>query len=512
MNRQDFLSHFTPTRAGASTGLEPYTRPLDEARAYHLLRRATFGATLDAARRLTSLTADKAVELLLDNALQAPPPAAPPWADDGFGNPERLPAAQKQAAYDAIFKTVYTQNYALKQWWLEQMRQDTLSVREKLTLFWHGHFTSKFAINGIMPAQSMYRQNRLFRNLHQGSFRELASAVTLDGAMLLFLNGQDSTRLAPNENFSRELLELYTTGLGQYTETDVKEGARILTGWRTNFYKDEWLAFGVYNTFLWSADHDTGEKTYLGVRFPPTTDNYPEAVRKNEVERLIDVILTQRGAAVARFLAEKLYRFFVYGNPAVADQAVIQALADALLTHDFQLRPALALLLKSAHFFDPINLGVQPKSPAEFVVGQTLHFNVAPDWASWVMDTMGQELFNPPDVSGWRGYRQWLTTRTFPFAVQQGGGFVWNQKDDALLAWVRQFPDYTNSRQLVQGIGKLLLARPLDSFRLDRYHKMLLAGAPDYEWPNILNDAGSAASRLRVLLVNLVKAPDYHLC
>jgi uncharacterized protein (DUF1800 family) len=511
MNRQEFLARFLPPREPATAGLEPYTPPLDEPRAYHLLRRTTFGVTLDAARRLTGLTADQAVELLLDNALQASPPAAPPWADEGFGNPERLPPAQRQAAYQAIYDAVYKQNYALKQCWLDAMRQDTLSLREKMTLFWHGHFTSKFAINGIMPAQAMYRQNALFRRLHQGSFRELALAVTLDGAMLTFLNGQESTRQAPNENYSRELLELFTTGLGQYTEKDVQEGARILTGWRTNFYKDEWPAFGVFNPFFWPDDHDTGEKNYLGVRFPPVSDNYDEAVRKNEVGRLIDTILTQRGPAVARFLAGKLYRFFVYGNPAASDQAVVQGLADALLAHDFQLRPVLALLLKSAHFFDPTNWGVQPKSPAEFVVGQLRHFNVAPDWASWVMDTMGQELFNPPDVAGWPGYRSWLTTRTFPFAVQQGGGFVWNQKDDALLAWVRQFPDYTDSRKLVRNIGKVLLARPLESFRLDRYQKMLLAGAPDYEWPNILNDAGSAASRLRVLLVNLVKAPDYHL-
>lgn len=512
MNREEFLHRLQPTRVPTRAGLEPYAARLDQRRALHLLRRATFGATPEAARRLTGLTAAEAVRLLLDNAAQAPAPEPPAWADEAFLNPERKPAAERPQAYDAIFKAVYQQNYQLKEWWQVQMRQDTLSLREKMTLFWHGHFSTKFAINAIQPAPLMYRQNALFRRMHQGNFKALAEAVTLDGAMLVFLNGQENSRQAPNENYSRELLELYTTGIGHYTEADVREGSRLLTGWRTNFYRDENLAQGVFRTFFLANQHDPGEKTYLGVRFPPTTDTSEEAVGQNQISRMIEVILTQRGAAVGRFLAEKLYRFFVYANPAVPEESVLNGLAETFRKSGFQLRPVLEQLLTSAHFFDEANQGVQLKTPAEYVTGLSQHFNVAADWKRWVMDTMGQELFNPPDVSGWPGYRQWFTTRSFPFAVQQGGGFIWSQKDEDLLAWAKRIPDYTDATRFIEGLGQVLLARPLDGYRTERYRKILLAGAPDYEWPALLRDAGTVTPRIKALLITLVKAPDFHLC
>lgn len=511
MNRQAFLQQFAPSRLSVTAGLEAYTRPLDERRAYHLLRRATFGTSLQDVRKLVGMKAEDAVRLLLDNALSRPAPTPPDWVNQAFQNPERLPVGQRQKAYDDIFKKVYEQNYALKYWWIEQMQRDTFSLREKLTLFWHGHFTTKFSIDAIMPAPLMYRQNQLFRTSHQGNFRALVEAVTLDGAMLIFLNGQDNGKAKPNENYSRELLELYTTGVGHYTEKDVQEGARALTGWRTNYFSDEWTFMPPFTTFFLPSEHDVGPKTYLGVSMPSTENNSENFVRENVVRRLIGIIHEQRAEAVARFICEKLYRFFVYSHPAETDAAVIDGMARTFRSSGFQIRPVVEQLLSSAHFFDEANLGVQIKTPSEFIVGLTRHFNVKYDWQEWVMLQMGQELLNPPTVAGWPGHRTWLTTRTFPFAVQQASYFVFEQKDAVLINWAKQFPDYTDVRKFVQAVGTMMLARPFSQKRLDRYVGILLAGAPDYEWTNILNDPVPAGYRLKLFLIALVKAPDFHL-
>lgn len=512
MNRSDFLRRIISDKEDVAADLSPYTKTLSQQEVIHLLRRTTFATSWKTIKQFTGKTANEVVELLLNNAKNNASPKAPAWINETYKAPWRLPAGQQTAAFDAIYKKLYEQNYELKRWWIEAMTEDVVSIREKMTLFWHGHFTTKFGIDQIMPAQLMYRQNELLRKNHQGNFRNLVENIILDGAMLVFLNGQDSTKKSPNENFSRELLELYTTGIGHYTEKDVQEGARVFTGWKTNFYSDEWTNYGVYKTFFVPNEHDTAAKQYLGSTIAASANNSEAEVLKNEIKVLVNIILTNKKDAVSMFIAEKLYRFFVYSNPSQVNTDVINDLAKTLRDNNFEIRPVLARLFKSKFFFEQANIGVQIKTPSELIVGTTKHFNVDADWKEWVMVTLGQELLNPPNVAGWAGYRKWSDTRTFPFAVQQIGYFIWNQKDDVILKWIEQFDNITDAKALTQQILTLFLVKSPTDAQLNKHLKYLLSGSPDYEWANILKTPATAGLRIKYMLAQMIKSPEFFLC
>ena len=201
MNRTEFLSSFMPADTQQTDSLIPFDKKLTQQQALHLLRRTTFATNWQTIKQFTDKSANEAVELLLTNGVSNPLPFAPFWIDKAYKAWWKLPKAEQQAATDVVYKDVYELNYELKRWWLKEMTDDNVSIREKMTLFWHGHFTTKYAIDQVMPAQLMYRQNNLFRTLHQGNFRVLLEGIIMDGAMLIFLNGQDSTKKSPNENF-----------------------------------------------------------------------------------------------------------------------------------------------------------------------------------------------------------------------------------------------------------------------------------------------------------------------
>ena len=511
MNRTDFLSSFMPAETLQTNSLVPFDKKLTQQQALHLLRRTTFSTNWQTVKQFTGKTANEAVELLLTNAIKNPKPFAPFWVDKTYKAWWKLPKAEQQAATDVVYKDVYDLNYELKRWWMKEMTDDNVSIREKMTLFWHGHFTTKFAIDQVMPAQLMYRQNDLFRTLHQGNFRELLEKITVDGAMLIFLNGQDSTKKSPNENFSRELLELYSIGIGNYTEKDVQEGARVFTGWRTNIFSDEWTNFGTYKTFFLAYEHDNGEKNYLGSIINLPSNITQEEVYKAEIKGLIDIILKNRAEALSVFICEKLYRYFVYSNPQKVNTVIVKEMAQTFRDNNFEIRPVLSKLFKSSFFFEEENIGIQLKTPAELVVGITKHFDVKGDWKEWVMVTLGQELLNPPNVAGWVGHRKWSDTRTYPFAVQQVGGFVWNQKDEDIQSWIKQFDDYEDVRKLALQMCTLFLVKPPTDAVLDKYVKNLLGGSPDYEWYNMVKIAGTVGARVKYFLAQLIKSPDFHL-
>lgn len=485
---------------------------LGEKEAIHLLRRTTFVNSWATIKSFIGKTADEAVDLLLNNALKNTSPQSPIWIDNSFENPWRKPEKERQAANDQLYKTIYEQNYELKRWWIEVMAKDEASISEKMTLFWHGHFTTKFAIDQVMPAQLMYRQNNLFRKNHQGNFRTLVEKICIDGAMVIYLNTQDSTFKAPNENFSRELLELYTTGIGHYTEEDVKEGAKVFTGIRANFYSDEYNQYGVYKPFLLFDKHDFSNKSYLGGTIKSGVYQTPDEILEGEVPALVALILKNRTEAVANFICEKLFKYFVYSNEKKKNTEIIAQMSKTFIANNFEIRPVLAELLKSEFFFSAKNIGIQIKTPAETVVGFTKHFDVKGDWKEWVMVTMGQELLNPPNVAGWPGYRKWADTRTYPFAIQQLAGFVWNQDDLYMVNWVKQFDEYNYPNKLVTQVAKLFLAKPINMAQEEKYKRILLAGSPDYEWENILKLQGTASNRIKQFIIALTKSPNFHLC
>lgn len=343
--------------------------------ACHLARRTGFAAS---SKQVDSLlregTASGAIAWLM-----AQPPSLlplPTWHDDtpenGFKS-ERDPQARRRLRRQQVQQ--------LKFWWMQQMLNNSSPLQEKMTLFWANHFTS--SARKVKLPQAMLRQNLLLREGAMGSFRDLLAGIIKDPAMLLYLDNAASKRQAPNENFARELLELFTLGEGNYTETDVRELARVLTGAsvdrRTGQYRfrRRW--------------HDPGSKTLFGEtgRFQPAD--------------AVDIILRQ--PSTGPFIASKLWQFFIDDNPPAA---ALTSLGQIFVDSDYHLTALLQALLERPEFWT--SQGQKIKSPMELLVGSAQLFEL-PLPKPWVLLAasvqMGQDLFEPPSVAGWAEGRAW---------------------------------------------------------------------------------------------------------
>jgi uncharacterized protein (DUF1800 family) len=498
-------------QAQVQSGLEPYTLKLDRTRALHLLRRVGFAGTNAQVNQLVGKTAQEAVNIVLGTT-EAPLPDTPgTWTNDITENPDRADTDTR----NRIIGTWGGQFGSLQVWWVNLMLGEQFPAREKIVLFWSGHFTSEFTFDDTYnPPQLLYRQNQVLRQDAFGDVRKMAEDIAVDGAMLNYLGGTLNSKGAPNENFARELLELFTIGLGNYTEGDVKEAARVLTGWRCSRFNDEPRPNGAYNSYFVPQAHDTGAKQVLGISIPAreVDTNTEFLVRQGEVRRLIDIVFQERASAAAQFLSAKLYRYFVYSNPANNASSVITQMADVLRNNSFRVRPLLQALFTSAHFYDDANIGVQIKTPAEFVIGLARQLGVNAGNAVGVMNSFEQVLIDPPNVAGWDGYRTWLSTKTFPLRVQYAQQLIQGMSNDAAATFARQFSGSDNVQMLVSAITEFLLPKPVSTKRLQSYVSALLQGAPDYEWSSILRDSNSAGTRVKALLTLMVKAPDMQLC
>jgi uncharacterized protein (DUF1800 family) len=355
----------------------PYTpdsgAPWDLRRVVHLHRRAGFAASWDELQRDLRDGPAASVGRLLDGKANAHVPA------DFAATADLL--AEAAVAADDIGR--------LRAWWFCRMLFGPDPLGEKLTLLWHDHFAT--ANGKVQDPTLMRRQNDTLRKHARGKFADLLNAAVREPALLLYLDAQANRKGHPNENLGRELMELFTLGVGHYTEADVKEAARALTGWTV---KDGQFAEE-------AARHDDGEKTIFG-----QTDKWTGS-------DLVRLLLGQ--PATAERIAVKLCRLF-FGEGAAPPDAV-KDLAEGLREHDLDLGWAVGAVLRSRLFFAEANLGTRVLSPVEFVVGAARAlelFDPAPstlalaDWSA----RMGQDLFDPPNVGGWPGGRAWVHTRS----------------------------------------------------------------------------------------------------
>ena len=275
---------------------------------------------------------------------------------------------------------------ALQRWWLQRMLATPAPLQERMTLFWHGHFTSEILNKGVSPPDIL-AQNQLFRRYALGNVRDLTQAVARDPAMLKYLDNARSARAHPNENFARELMELFTLGIGNYTEADIRESARAFTGWtlrRGQFTEDARM-------------HDNGTKTFLG-----HTGNFDGG-------DIVDIIFGQ--PAAPRWFARKLLNFYVYNDP---EPQLVDATADLLRRNGFNLLPVMSTLLRSNVFFSSRAYRALVKSPVEFVIGSYQLYGVQTVSMETIgeLRRMGQFLFRPPNVKGWDGGATWLNSQT----------------------------------------------------------------------------------------------------
>ena len=522
MNRRSFLTGWAARVApapasdlsvrAASSTLDPYVpdagAPWDAVRAGHLLRRATFMPRHADIATLQALTPSAAVDLLLSTPYEPARPAVADSITESLAGLEQSLRAGIQRRWRADAAT-------LRAWQTAAMRDAPLSIAEKMTAFWSNHFATEFKVDDdYVIAPLLYRQNRLFRSTGLGSFRTLVANVTLDGAMLVYLGGHLNTAGKPNENYAREMLELFTTGLGHYTEGDIKEAARVLTGWRVSQFNDEPNPNGYFLPYFDPPSHDVNGKQFLGVSFPArdSSTNTEFLVRRDEVERMIGVIFDRRPQACAEFICSKLYRFFVYSNPTAGDSEVITAMAELLIASNWEIRPVLAALLKSAHFFDNANIGAQIKTPAEFEIGLARQLGASRTYGD-DMTRLGQELFDPPTVAGWPGHHEWITTTTFPVRAEIAQSVIAGLDEAELLTLIRSFPNHTDAAALVTALAAVLLPRPMSAERSRSLRTLLVGGGMDYEWPQILTSSPSTAARnMREVIATIAQLPDFQLC
>ena len=498
-----------------STGLEPWVptvaEPWDAVRAGHLLRRTMMLPKWTELAQVLALTPSAAVDLLMNTPSNPAPPSIADTVTSSLNGLDTVLANQlrgKWAEDDGV----------LKDWYANVLLNSPLSIVEKMTFFWSGHFTSQFVVDqDYVIAPLLYRQNKLFRDNGLKNFKDMAFYVTLDGAMLVYLGGNESRvgGNGPNENYSRELMELFTLGFGSgYTEGDVKEGARILTGWHIAQFSDREAPNGIFTTYFTRADHDTGAKQYLGVTFSAIADqdNSEFLVKKNEIQKLIDTIFLFNPGILATFICRKIYKFLIYSNPAGTDENVIGAMANLFMQSNFDIKPVISTLLKSAHFFDNANIGCQVKTPAEFIIGIARQLGYSANMPG-NMTTILQELFNPPNVSGWTGWHDWLTTNTYPVRSSIVSLAISGMTDQNVIDFINQFPDSTDANLLITHLGALMLPRKLAKVRHDDLVLRLVGGGKDYEWPTILSSSQTTAAHyMRDVLTTLCNLPDYQLC
>ncbi len=464
--------------------LEPLGTPyLSPQQIRHLYRRAAFAPSVAEVNAALNVPLSQLVEQLL---APQPTPQPPGWVHN-LPYPTPL-TTQQQADYRNWIRE-------LREWWIRLMVTQPLSLTEKMTLFWHGHFATQYST--VQVPQYHYKLNALLRRYALGNFKDMVKAVTVDPCMLIYLDGVRNRVGAPNENYARELMELFTIGIGNYTQSDVQNAAKALTGW---------IVRGLDAVFVPSR-YDNSVKVFMG-----QTGNF-------DGNQIIDIIFQQM--ETARFICRKLYQFLVYQVP---DEAIVDQLAATFRTSNYELRPVLRQLLMSQHFFNELTMSAQISGPVERAVGAIRQLgisaapysNVVPSYVRVQAEAFGQTLFEPPNVAGWPGHRQWINTTTLLARNQftdsivtgrtltnQNIGFKVNP-----ITFARTFPAPNDAIALVDDITAHLIPMSVSEARRQMLLQTLLQGIAVYDWRI---DDPQAPSRIEGLLKVICRMAEYQL-
>ena len=394
-------------------------------RAAHLIERAGFGATPEEIARVAAMTPELAVNSLVNyetiDASALKPfdesgiwdpgmdPFPPSRAEavrrarehgEGLGEKVLAPGTQRrlQPVVDKFFYSLTANNIETQRlglWWANRMIASPRPLEEKLTLFWHGHFAT--GQNKVRDYRMMLQQNRMLRANASGTLRDLLVGILKDPGMLVYLDNGENVKSHPNENFGRELLELFSMGVGNYSERDVREAARAFTGWTNDVltYKFD------------TEQHDFGEKTFLGRTGPLNGED------------IIDTILAQ--PVTGEYMAGKLYRYFVRDE---ISSDVKADLGRSFRASGYQIKPLMRRMLLAKDFYSTPSVATQIKSPVHLVVSTYKKMGLReiptiPDFGR-MTGGLGQTLFEPPNVAGWAGGRTWITPATL---LQRGNLF-----------------------------------------------------------------------------------------
>ena len=371
----------------------------------------------------------------------------------------------------------------LQRWWLQRMAFSARPLQEKMALFWHGILTSSYRKVGKGP--QMLAQNRLFRSEGMGRYDALLKSISRDPAMMIYLDSRSNKKAAPNENYSRELMELFSLGIGHFTEKDVRESARAFTGWQLKA-KTEFI----FNR----GQHDYGIKTFLG------------RTGRFDGDDIVDIIMAQ--PAAAEYVCTRLWSFFAYPDP---EPAVVSRLAAIFRENNTEIRPVVRAIFQADEFYSDRAVAALVKGPVELAVGTVRTLGIDTDFKRFdqPIEGMGQVLFDPPNVAGWPGGAAWLNSSALlqrinlanTVATARSGPMRFNPA--ALLAG----QDLNDLNAVVGSLGELLLGGRLRQPEL----RLLSAFLESMNNPANGLDGEPPAEKLRSLVYLLLASPDYQL-
>ncbi len=501
--------------ASIQSGLNPYNGPWGMAQITHLLRRTLFGikkSELDAFRNLSPGEA-------VDQLLRTSPVPFPPlnYYNDASEGVEDPNTPFGETWINAPYANEYEGRriISLKSWLIGNILNQEATLHEKMLLFWHNLLATQSW--GIFIAKTSYQYFELLRRNAFGNFKTMIRELTLDPAMLIYLNGTRNNKEAPDENYARELQELFCIGKGpnsSYTEGDVQAAARVLTGWVIN-WEEVNSESPVTSGFL-EERHDTSDKQFSEFYGNRLIKGKSGAEGAQEMEELLDMIFENNETAL--YLSRRLYQFFVYSEiDAGVEQTVIAPMAEILRSNNYEILPVLETLFKSEHFYDALNYGALIKNPLDYLLGlwrslevkspdpgnPTLDFGIHRSMI-WNMANKGLEIADPPSVSGWPAYYQapqfdkaWITTDTISSRASTSDSLVYwgfwvNQNIQIpanLLTFINGLDQPADPTQLLTELSEILLGMPLGVDELDELKSSLLSGQiADRYWTNAWND------------------------
>ena len=408
-------------------------------------------------------------------------PAISSWAEMAVfygGEIELQREVRMQARMDGV---------TLTSWWLEHIHNTDYPLLERMTLFWHNHFTSD--IDKVTWPQFMLRQNQLLRKHALGNFANLLHAITRDPAMLMFLDNAQNLAKSPNENFARELLELFTLGEGHYSEADIVSAARAFTGWRVDLKKGEFL--------FQKGHHDEEDKEFMGRR------------ANLDGADIINILLQE--PRTAEYIAEKFWAEFI--NNKTPDPLIIQSWAQSFRDSGYEIKALLKAVTHSQAFWAEENRGALIKSPLEFTVGMLRELNITLsdyDYLRKANQQLGQDLFHPPDVKGWRGGTSWITNtrliRRYDLIsklIAEHTGSKQNMLEEKIIKPRMMRPGGDISEKQISGVFRKLLDKMACTANKDGIAEWLLPLAPIAS-PN-------CDQSLEAMFLTLLKDPTYQL-
>lgn len=540
----EFYNKTTPTFSSrASSGLGAYSGTFGKAELTHLLRRTLFGVTKADLDSFNGMTLSQVLNALL-TASAAPPPPLNAYNDANFTDAD-IPFGSTWVNApnntNSINANARRRN-SFKQWTIGLQLNQERNLTEKMTLFWHNHFATEASV--IADSRYLYKHHALLRSYALGNFKVLTKAVTIDPGMLVYLNGDTNTKNNPNENYGRELQELFTVGKGpdsKYTEDDVVAAAKVLTGWRTDR--------STIASFFDSTKHDTTNKQFSSFYGNAVITGQSGANGANETDQLIDLLFLN--TETAKHICRKLYRFFVYYViDTQVETDIITPMADILRTSNYDIIPALRALLESEHFFDPLNVGCHIKNPADHLIGVCRQFNIAfadssalsnqyKGWGAIVnfLAALTMDPAEPPSVAGWPAYYQepvfhelWINSNTLPYRNQftdTFGSLTGYKAGQVILkidfiAFAQQFSDPGNPNTLISESAALLSPNDIGPTQTAFLKNILLSNqTQDYYWTDAWNlylaDTSNQAnktiveSRLRSMYLYMMNLAEYQL-